>query len=574
MLNMNDPNDLETIRKLLLSESDDEEDVVIDESDTDEEEHISERENDSESEMSAESNSENEDNDDKSSETYVAHLKKNRKIIDSWVWHKKPFKKTKRAPRNICIHVPGVIGPAKNLTDIVDIWKCLITDSMIESIVEDTNMFISSVRPNYSRERDARDTNGAEINALFGLLYLAGIYHSNRVNLEELWRMDDFKVVMNLKRFLFLLRALRFDNIHTRAERRRIDRLAPIRNIFQEFVNNCQKCYSLGENVTIDEKLEGFRGRCGFIQYIPKKPNKYGIKIYAMVDARMFYTYNMEIYSGTQPDGRFSMSNKPRDVVKRLTEPIYNTGRNVTTDNWFSSFDLVQDLDEKKLSFVGTLKKNKSQIPSEFKLTKKRDSCTSLFGFRKDMTLLSYVPKRYKNVILISSLHDDAKIDEDTGVQKKPEIITFYNLTKGGVDTVDKLCASYNVARNTRRWPMVVFFSMLNVAGINSYIIHSTNNNEKLLRRQYLRQLADALVKENVQTRKPTSLHSDLKLKVLKRKAQLGVEEEVTSGKKRCKPCQNDKRTRITRFNCEICYKFICLEHSKHICSECNDAMK
>ena len=135
---------------------------------------------------------------------------------------------------------------------------------------------------------------------------------------------------------------------------------------------------------------------------------------------------------------------------------------------------------------------------------------------------------------MISSLHYDATIDEDTGDRKKPDIITFYNFTKGSVDTLDKLCASYNVARNTRRWPLVVFFSMLNIAGINSYIIHSTNNEEKLLRRHYLRQLADALVKENTARRNSHSLQSDLKLKVLKRKAELGV--RVSSEKKVANP--------------------------------------
>ena len=184
------------------------------------------------------------------------------------------------------------------------------------------------------------------------------------------------------------------------------------------------------------------------------------------------------------------------------------------------------------------LKKNKSLIPNEFKLTKHREPHTSLFGF-KSMTLLSYVPKRYKNVLLISSLHDDATIDGDTGDRKKPDIITFYNLTKGGVDTVDELFASFNVARNTRRWPLAVFYSMLNIAGINRYIIHSTKNEEKLLRRHYLRQLVHALVKENTARR-----------------------------------TQSDKHTRITRFSCEICSKFIYLEHSKHICSDCNDALK
>lgn len=53
-------------------------------------------------------------------------------------------------------------------------------------------------------------------------------------------------------------------------------------------------------------------------------------------------------------------------------------------------------------------------------------------------------------------------------IHKKPEIILHYNDTKSGVDVVDKLCASYNVARATRKWPMVIFYHLLNTAGIIS----------------------------------------------------------------------------------------------------------
>ena len=47
---------------------------------------------------------------------------------------------------------------------------------------------------------------------------------------------------------------------------------------------------------------------------------------------------------------------------------------------------------------------------------------------------------------------------------------------------------------------------MLNIAGTNIYIIDSTNNDEKLLRREYLRHLADALMKGNDEIRRPTSI--------------------------------------------------------------------
>ena len=61
-------------------------------------------------------------------------------------------------------------------------------------------------------------------------------------------------------------------------------------------------------------------------------------------------------------------------------------------------------------------------------------------------------------------------------------MIVDYNSTKGGVDTVDKLCAGYDVARNTRRWPMVIFYALLNVAGINSMVIYHCHNEKALLK--------------------------------------------------------------------------------------------
>ena len=93
--------------------------------------------------------------------------------------------------------------------------------------------------------------------------------------------------------------------------------------------------------------LVGFRGRCGFRQYISSKPNKYGIKIYVLVDAKMYYLHHLEIYAEKQPDGPYSLSNKPADAVRRLTAPISGSGRNITADNLFTDIDLTQELKKK-----------------------------------------------------------------------------------------------------------------------------------------------------------------------------------------------------------------------------------
>ena len=99
---------------------------------------------------------------------------------------------------------------------------------------------------------------------------------------------------------------------------------------------------------------------------------------------------------------------------------------------------------------MDTLKKNKPHLPVEFVAVKNRPEKSNLFGFRKEATVVSYIPKKGKNVILISSLHFDDAIDCKTCSQLKPEIVSFYNGIKSGVENVDQLCSTYKVARSSR----------------------------------------------------------------------------------------------------------------------------
>ena len=62
------------------------------------------------------------------------------------------------------------------------------------------------------------------------------------------------------------------------------------------------------------------------------------------------------------------------------------------------------------------------------KAAKSREPKSSIFAFDKQLMMTSYVPKRNKAVILLSSMHRDVSIIEDDA-QKRPEIIHFYNKT-------------------------------------------------------------------------------------------------------------------------------------------------
>ncbi|KAK9729110.1 Transposase IS4 [Popillia japonica] len=250
-------------------------------------------------------------------------------------------------------------------------------------------------------------------------------------------------------------------------------------------------------------------------------------------------------------------------------------------------------------------KKNKWQIPvpQQLKNIKHRDEKSSVFAFRQEGTMVSYVPKKGKNVILISSLHFDAAIDEESGNHNKPGSISFYNQTKGGVDTVDKLCATYNVARGTRRWPMVIFFAMLNVAGINAQIVFAGGTrrwpmviffamlnvagiNAQIVfagnggvitnRRMFLRQPAKDLVHEQmiqrVSNKKlPTSLHSRLLQVTTPSTSKTHENDENIRKRKLCAPCQKDKQRKNTKYCCRKCGQYLCLGHVVITCNSCYD---
>lgn len=258
---------------------------------------------------------------------------------------------------------------------------------------------------------------------------------------------------MSLARFSFLLVCLRFNGEQTREERRKINKLAPIVELFDEFVENSKKNFISGPNLTINEMLVPFRGRCGFRMYLPNKPAKYGIKVQIMADSKTHYMVNAEVYTGStgEKNRRGKTKNElvhATQVVLWLVEPIIKTRGNIKVDNWYTSTELVNELLKRELTCVGTMKKNKRCIPPEFLPSRRRPVQSSIFGFQSQSTLVSHVPKPNKSVVLLSSMHSDDIVDEKS---KKPKIILFYNSTKGGVDALDQKCANYSTSQRTRR---------------------------------------------------------------------------------------------------------------------------
>lgn len=148
------------------------------------------------------------------------------------------------------------------------------------------------------------DVDDTEMFAFIGSLLLAGVYRSNNESTESLWDSEKgrpiFKAIMPLKRFKNISRVIRFDNKDTRSERRALDKFAPIRELWNQWVDILPKLYNPSQDVTVDEQLVAFRGRCPFRQYIPSKPAKYGIKFWVLCDSATSYVWNIQPYTGKE----------------------------------------------------------------------------------------------------------------------------------------------------------------------------------------------------------------------------------------------------------------------------------
>ena len=273
---------------------------------------------------------------------------------------------------------------------------------------------------------------------------------------------------MSLNRFKCFLRCVRFDNWHTLEQRKINDKFAAISEIWGLFLGSIQRVYLPDDCITVDEQLVGYRGRIPGRTYMPSKPRKYELKIFCACESSIGYALNAIAYGGKEGDQIHR--NLGQDIVLRFLEPYYETGRDVCTDNFFTSYDLAKLLPEKCLTIFGTIRNHRREMSHSLNNRMELYSSTFLYNHHDDVCLVAYQPKRNKKpVVLLSSTHTNSSVTADEC--KKPLMILNYNQRKDGVDMFDENLEEFSCRRKTVRWPLLFFYNMLDAAANNSYIL-------------------------------------------------------------------------------------------------------
>ncbi|XP_043226473.1 piggyBac transposable element-derived protein 4-like [Amphibalanus amphitrite] len=509
-----------------------------------------------------------------------------------WVWTTVPPNHRVRArPGNIMRGSPGPKGAAKDVNIPKDAFGLFLPDSLLTQILE---------RSNEEGERLAAASNRThipvtlmELRAFIGLVLLRGCEGDRRCKIDDLlygpFSRPFYRATMTKNRFVYIKRILRFDNRADPEERRKRDKFAAIRDVFSDFNSRLAKFYTPSDCITVDETLRAYRGRCGFVIYMPNKPDKYGLLFRDVADVRSRYMLNIMPYAGKaeDPDPELHITGAS-NVVHHLVRPFYRTGRNVTADRFYSSVDLCEELLAEGLTYVGKVMANRRHLPEDAKKTEGREVNSSKFYWSENIMVTSYNKKTNKNVLLLSTQHANPLVAADG--KKKPEVMLFYNETKGGVDTVDQMIGTYTCRVATRRWPLAVFLLMLDVAALNGWVIcaasGSFSDTKHGDRKLFLRELGLSLVKPLILLRPAEGLTMKTRAAIenvlgSRLPAQPQPRREPTTARARCATCVADqqgagyKRSRHTNVNkvksrCCKCKMPVCRKHSKRSLPLCN----
>lgn len=445
-------------------------------------------------------------------------------------------------------------------------------EDSIDCAVRFTNLYGRRLARGNSKEW--KMVSADEMRAFIGLHFLAGALKAHHRKLEELWSERDghplFISTMSCLRFKQLKQALRFDDPLRRDS---VDPLAPIRAVVDLVNFRLKEKYSPGPFITVDEQLVEFHGRVRFRRYIPTKPGKFGIEVYWAVDSDNSFPLRCLVYIGEKTlsqEEKDTSSSIPEAIVYNVSKPFLCKGRNITGDNYFSSLRLCERLIVNQTTYVGTMRQNKRDVPPLSKSTVGRSRGDSVHFYTSGATLCSFWDKGSKPVLIISSQHGHQENRSDA----KPDIVTFYNSTKAGVDNLDKLNRTYSSKRKCRRWPYSIFFSLAdNVCYAALLLWNSEGNNDSHY--EFKRDLAIAMCTPLICRRITipnlrTSVKAAMERMGFKSNVHLSPYPSNERSQGRCYLCPRapDRKQRKKCFHCQ---RFICAVHgqTRCVCNNC-----
>ena len=166
--------------------------------------------------------------------------------------------------------------------------------------------------------------------------------------------------VMSRGRFLSITKFLRFSSMTDVDKSHPRTRMEPYLDLLRQ---RSQRPLVPGIDIAIDEALVLWKGRLQFKQFIRTKRARFGIKAFVLSPSASLwsgYSWNFEVYYGKDTDISFDDPNASHlsiseIIVCHLMKDLLDSGRQVVTDNWYTSVRLANYLLTRNTMLTGVI---------------------------------------------------------------------------------------------------------------------------------------------------------------------------------------------------------------------------
>ena len=484
----------------------------------------------------------------------------------------------------------------------VSFFKLLFTESLIEDIRQWTNQAASQKINNTKRSSAKKKKwyvmrkEKGEMEAFLGCIMVMGVVRMASLkhywsSSSKLFSNDGIQELFSLQRFFDI-----YSNLCLRDDKKidLEDKLAKIRPVITTIISMSQFYYLPSRDLAIDEAMIPFSVRHRLVQFMPMKPIRYGFKAFVLSESCSGFVLNWRMYTGEPNNDGHGATYQ---TVMALSESLEGEGWRIYSDRYYTSIQLFHDLKNLDIGACGTIMSNR------LRLDKATEESISQLGeretlfFKSSTGLILTCWKDSKVVYMLSNHHATDSVAVERNIGKKeidkrkkrgevienyreevqiPRAIADYTMHMRGVDLFDQKASYYSTLLSSKRWYIKIFYHLLDIAVINSYILYQKTmlkaQKKPLSHIEYRKEVARGLMR-------PLRVSLGLKTtkkKELKRKLDqvieisfddclLGIIPTFPGRLTNRYPCQihkaeggHENRTPQTSYWCKSCKVYVC----------------
>jgi hypothetical protein len=277
------------------------------------------------------------------------------------------------------------------------------------------------------------------------------------------------------------------------------------------------------QDLSHDEAMIKYFGKCGLKQSIRNKPIRFGYKVWVMATVSG-YVVAFELYQG-KGVGAHSLVNvqlvgaagaSVLDLLDLFPKEKLELPYHIFGDNFFSSHKLVEVLGERNIDYTGTIRQDR--VKGSPPITKVDQFKKKERGHHETAVLSdqSQIVTRWNDnapVTLISSCLGDKPMgtaERYSRAQKKrlevpqPHVVSQYNKKMFGVDRFDQNNNHLRIAVGGKKWYWPVVTWLLDTGMHNAWQLHRKGGgNMKLL--NFKREVVCSILRKAASTRSRNS---------------------------------------------------------------------